>query len=425
MRTVGDRVLKSFVALPGIVLFLALIVGSSLAQDRWESLKSDQCVRCHTEDEMLPADLSKEDVHLRPGLSCAGCHGGDATAEDGDAAMSREAGFVGVPSKREIPAFCGKCHSDINVMRRFLPRVATDQVEQYWTSQHGHLLAKGDEKVADCTSCHTAHGILPASDSRSTVYPLNVPLTCKRCHSDPDHMKEYGIPVDQFDKFARSVHGAALLERQDTGAPACNDCHGNHGATPPNVTSITQVCGQCHVNNLQYFSESKMAEPWVQEGFHGCEECHGNHEVVKTSDDMVGTGKGAVCAKCHDEGDKGFEAARGIRGLLAGLTTSYDEAESMRRDVHRRGMEDDEIAFLLQEAHQDLVQARTLVHTFDPARVGEKTKEGMERASKANELAIGQVREYGIRRLGFGMATVFITLLVVALYLKIRQMERK
>lgn len=374
---------------------------------------------------MLPADLSKEDVHLRPGLSCAGCHGGNPEAEDGDAAMSPDAGFVGVPSKKEIPLFCGKCHSNIDVMRKFLPRVAIDQVEQYWTSQHGKLLVQGDRKVADCTSCHSAHGILPASDSRSTVYPLNVPATCKRCHGDPEYMKEYGIAVDQFDKFSRSVHGAALLEKQDTASPACNDCHGNHGAAPPNVTSITQICGQCHVNNLQYFSESKMAQPWDREGFHGCEECHGHHDIEKTFDDMVGTGEKAVCTRCHDRGDAGFGAASEIRDLLAGLSRSYDEAETKRADVHRRGMEDEDIVFLLQEAHQDLVRARTLVHTFDPARVGEKTKEGVGKASEAYQLAAGQIKEFGIRRRGFGMATVFITLLIVALYLKIRQMETK
>jgi hypothetical protein len=405
--------------------FTVLAGGALVAQDRWESLENDGCVRCHTEDEMLPADLSKEDVHLRPGLSCAGCHGGDPLSADGDAAMSPDAGFVGVPSKRDVPDFCGKCHSDINVMRRYLPRVATDQVEQYWTSRHGRLLAKGDEKVADCTSCHTAHGILPASDSRSSVYPLNVPSTCKRCHGDPEYMREYGIAVDQFDKFSRSVHGAALLEKQDTASPACNDCHGNHGATPPNVTSIAQVCGQCHVNNLQYFSESKMAQPWDAKGFHGCEECHGNHEVERTFDDMVGTGEGSVCTKCHDEGDAGFETAGKIRGLLAALTASYDKAESKRLDVHRRGMEDDDILFLLQEAHQDLVRARTLVHTFDAARVGEKTEEGLRKSSDAYELAVGQMREFDIRRRGFAVAAVFITLLIVAIYLKIRQIEGK
>jgi t-SNARE complex subunit (syntaxin) len=139
---------------------------------------------------------------------------------------------------------------------------------------------------------------------------------------------------------------------------------------------------------------------------------------------MVGTDSRAVCAKCHDEGDRGYETAGQIRGLLAGLTRSYDEAEARRLEVHRRGMEDDEIVFLLQEAHQDLVHARTLVHTFDAARVGERTGEGMAKASKAHELAVAQVREYRVRRLGFGMATIFMTLLVVALYLKIRQMER-
>jgi predicted CXXCH cytochrome family protein len=422
---VGERARELYGALWTCLFLAAAACSPCAAQDRWESLKTDQCVRCHTGEDNLPADLSKEDVHLRPGLSCAGCHGGNPEAEDGDASMSPDAGFVGVPSKREIPLFCGKCHSNIEVMRKYLPRVATDQVEQYWTSQHGKLLVKGDAKVADCASCHSAHGILPASDSRSTVYPLNVPLTCKRCHGDPVYMKEYGIAVDQFDKFSRSVHGAALLEKQDTASPACNDCHGNHGAAPPNVTSITQICGQCHVNNLQYFSESKMARPWEKEGFHGCEECHGHHDIVRTFDDMVGTGEKSVCTGCHDQGDAGFAAAGDIRSLLAALTGAYDQAESKRAEVHRIGMEDEDIAFLLQEAHQDLVRARTLVHTFDPARVGEKTKEGKGKADEAYGLAVGQIKEFGVRRRGFGMATVFITLLIVALYLKIRQIERR
>ncbi len=413
----------------GAVLACLLVAAAAcdlcMAQARWESLKDDQCVRCHTDNDILPADLSKEDVHLRPELSCAGCHGGNSHSDDQDVAMSPSAGFVGVPSKREIPLFCGKCHSSIETMRKFLPRVPTDQVEQYWTSQHGKLLVKGDTKVADCTSCHTAHGILPADDSRSTVYPLNVPLTCKHCHSDAVYMKPYGIPVDQYDRFSQSVHGEALLKKQDTASPACNDCHGNHGATPPNVTSIAQICGQCHVNNLQFFSESKMAKPWDTKGFHGCDECHGHHDVKKTYDDMVGTSARSVCTRCHAQGDAGFAVAGQIRSLLADLSRSYDRAESTRVEVRHVGMEDEDIGFLLQEAHQDLVRARTLVHTFDAGRVGEKTKEGVTKATEAYRLGIGQIREFGIRRLGFGLATALITLLIVALYLKIRQIEGK
>lgn len=339
--------------------------------------------------------------------------------------MSQAAGFRGVPEKKDIPAFCGRCHSDIEFMRAYQPRIQTDQVSQYFTSVHGHRLKDGDTKVADCASCHSAHGILPASDTRSTVHALNVPATCGRCHGDTDYMASYGIPTDQFSKFASSVHGVALLENQDTGAPACNDCHGNHGATPPGTTSIGQVCGHCHVNNMQFFTDSRMGRAFAEEGFHGCEECHGNHAVQKTSDAMVGTTEGSVCLDCHSDGDKGFESAARIHGELTGLDALYAEAVTAQSEVQRIGMDDVEIGFLLQESHQSLIQARTLVHTFDPVRVKEKTDEGVAKARTALETAAAQVKDFHVRRRGFGMATLFTTVLAVALFLWIRQMEAK
>jgi predicted CXXCH cytochrome family protein len=174
---------------------------------------------------------------------------------------------------------------------------------------------------------------------------------------------------------------------------------------------------------MAFFVESVMAEAWEQEGYGGCGECHDNHGVHKTFDDMVGTGDRSVCINCHSEGDEGYESAGTIREHLGGLVAAYDEAEAKRAEVHRKGMEDEEIGFLLQESHQGLVQARTLVHTFDPAQVGEKTGEGVVKASEALSLAIEQIRESGTRKRGFGLVTVFIIILVVALYLKIRQID--
>ncbi len=415
-----------------LVCWCGLIVGviraatviASADEERKVSVE-DQCLSCHTASDALPDGFIRDDVHLRAGLSCAGCHGGDPTSDDQDTAMSPRAGFVGVPAKKEIPRFCGKCHSDIDFMRQYQPRIPTDQAQQYATSVHGKRLLEGDTKVADCTSCHTAHGVLPASDSRSSVYALNVPSTCERCHADPDYMRGYDIPTDQSAKYAKSVHGVALLENQDTGSPACNDCHGNHGATPPDVASVGQVCGHCHVNNMAYFRASGMGRAFERERLHDCEECHGNHGVQKTSDDMVGVGDRGVCVGCHSEGDKGFTAAKQIHAHLQELTTAWEEAELRRSEVDRKGMDDVEIGFLLQESHQDLIQARTLVHTFDPEKVGEKTKDGVQKAKAALDQAIAEVKEYRFRRQGFGLATIFITLLVVALYLKIRQTEGK
>jgi hypothetical protein len=372
---------------------------------------------------MLPEGLSEDDVHLQVRLSCAGCHGGDATATDEDVAMSEAAGFIGAPSKEDVPEFCGRCHSNIEYMRQFQPRIPTDQVDQYRTSVHGKRLLAGDAKVADCTSCHTAHAIMPAGDTRSTTHPLNVPGMCKKCHGAPEYMKEYGIPVDQFERFAASVHGVALLENQDTGAPACNDCHGNHGAMPPNLTSVTQVCGMCHVNNMQYFAASRMAEAWKREDYHGCEECHGNHEVTRTSDAMVGIGEQSLCVKCHSQGDEGFKAATEIGTSLSKVVGAYAEAEARRAGLERRGIEDEEIAYLLTEVHQDIVQARTLVHTFDPTQVAEKTDGARAKAAEAQRLSAARERDFNTRRWGFGLATLSISMLALAVYLKIRQME--
>ena len=384
----------------------------------------DQCIICHRDGEILPKDSQEYDVHLQPGLSCSGCHGGDLSSDDPDQAMNPKNGFIGVPAKKDIPKLCGKCHSNIEFMREYQPQIPTDQVEQFYTSVHGQKLRKGDQKVADCTSCHTVHSIISAKDTRSSVYAINVPATCKKCHSDKKYMEAYGIPTDQFEKYSKSVHGVDLLEKLDTGAPACNDCHGNHGAIPPGVSSISHVCGLCHVNNMEYFSSSKMGRIFEEEELHACEECHGNHEVKKASDEMISTGDQSVCLNCHDKGDAGYRSAEKIYAHLHQLVATLDSAETRSVKIRKIGMDDVEIQYILQEAHQNLIQSRTLVHTFDPEKVGEQSTKGIQKAQEALLLAAQEIDEYSIRRLGFGVATLFITILVVALFFKIRSMDK-
>jgi hypothetical protein len=418
------RITYKYALLPAVIAFLGYI-GFLRAGDTTAEPDVDHCVSCHQESDVLPSGFNKDDIHMQSGLSCAGCHGGDKTREDMDEAMSAKAGFIGVPKRSEIPDFCGRCHSDIKFMRVYQPRIPTDQESQYFTSIHGKRLRNGDKKVAVCINCHTSHSIFSAKDPRSTVYALNVPETCNHCHGDPEYMKDYDIPTDQYAKYAGSVHGIALLEKRDTGAPACNDCHGNHGAIPPGVSSISHVCGLCHVNNLQYFTASAMGKAFAEQNLHACEECHGNHGVQPASDDMVGTGENSVCIECHGEGDRGYNVADSISRELKSAVERYQEALSIRKDVKTSGMDDIDIGYLLQDAHQDLIQSRTLVHTFDPARVSEKTVSSLKNSEKAIKLAKSEIEEYAVRRKGLGVATIFITIIVVALFFKIRQMENK
>jgi predicted CXXCH cytochrome family protein len=221
------------------------------------------------------------------------------------------------------------------------------------------------------------------------------------------------------------VHGVKLLDEEDLGAPACNDCHGNHGAVPPDVESLEQVCGSCHVNNQSFFENSPMEAPFREDELHACLECHGYHDVAKTFDDMVGVGPESVCMNCHSEGEKAYDVAQTIHSQLTALTAVSDSASTMQSEVVRIGMDDVDIEFLLKQAHQSLVQARTLVHTFDPEKVGEAVDDGKSKAREAIATSKAEIQDNKNRRLGFGLASLFITLLVVGLYLKIRDVDAR
>jgi hypothetical protein len=410
-----------------IAISVSFLFGFATPDDKKkdQNQKVDQCYSCHKEIENLPKDFLEIDVHRHAGLTCSSCHGGDPNSSDQETAMSPSKGFIGVPKRKDIPKFCGKCHSNIDFMRVYQPRIATDQVSQYYTSVHGKKLLTGDESVAECSSCHTAHSILSAKDPRSSVYALNVPNTCNKCHGNSTLMKKYNIPVNQFEEYSKSVHGIALLKNKDLGAPACNNCHGNHGATPPGVASVSHVCGTCHISNMEYFNATRMSKAFEEQDFHGCEQCHGNHGVQKPSDEMIGVGKESKCIDCHTEGDEGYTVSKKIYSSLTQLKNKCDAANAKYLEVKQKGMNDVEIGFQLQDAKQALIQSRTLIHTFDSTKVGIKTKEGVDFSSKASFLAQKEIDEYYTRRNGFAVATLAFLVFVIALYFKIKDKGKK
>lgn len=322
---------------------------------------------------------------------------------------------------------CGTCHSSASYMRRYNPALPIDQVEKYKTSVHGVRYAKGDWNVAECASCHGSHDIRPATDVRSSVHALNLPATCANCHSDAQLMKAYKIPTDQFDKFAGSVHGKALLEKKDLGAPACNDCHGNHGAMPPGVESISNVCGTCHALNAELFGASPHKKAFDAQKLPECETCHGNHAIIAATNELLGVGSEAMCGKCHapDTNAKGFEVARTMRSLIDSLESLEANASLLLSEAEQKGMEVGEAKFKLRDARQARLQSRTMVHAFDQGKFEEVVHPGLTIATVVLGEAQVALEEYVFRRMGLGFATLIITLLAVSLYLYIRRIERR
>ena len=257
---------------------------------------NDNCAKCHADidtDNAKIVEAYKADLHYAKGFTCAACHGGDASIED-EEAMDPEKGFVGAPAHADIPGMCGKCHSDPNFMRHYNPAIRIDQEELYYTSHHGKRLKNGDQKVATCISCHGVHGILPVKNGNSPVYKTNIPLTCKKCHGNEKYMAGYGIPTNQFEEYSQSVHGVALLEKQTAGAPACNDCHGNHGAAPPGVNDVANVCVTCHAFNGELFQQSPHKDAFAAANLSQCAACHNHHKVMHPTDQLLGVAEGAL-----------------------------------------------------------------------------------------------------------------------------------
>lgn len=326
-------------------LLLAIAVGAPAAAGAGDT----SCTACHAdaatggeEGARIVRDY-ESDVHAAVGLSCHDCHGGNpakrlaadrAAAEDPD---HPKGAFTGVPDREEIPGFCGRCHSSPEYMKRFRPDARVDQEREYWTSRHGELLREGDGNVATCIDCHGVHGILRVSDPRASVYPTQVAQMCRGCHGDPEKMEGYALadgrplPVDQYERWMRSVHAKAMFEKEDLSAPTCNDCHGNHGAAPPGLQSVSFVCGQCHGREADLFRASPKREGFEEhnelladieddggspcaschegepaehvEGvvhFTECTTCHGNHAVIRPTMAMLGPLPDTPCEFCHE-----------------------------------------------------------------------------------------------------------------------------
>ncbi|TAK51068.1 MAG: hypothetical protein EPO24_16160 [Bacteroidetes bacterium] len=322
---------------------------------------------------------------------------------------------------------CTKCHADASFMKTYNPSLPVDQFEKYRTSVHGTLNGKGDPKAAECASCHGSHDIRSAKDAKSKVYAANLPATCSSCHSDAEYMKGYNIPTDQHANFSKSVHGIALLEKHDIAAPACNDCHGNHGAMPPGVESISKVCGTCHALNADLFSSSPHKKAFDERKLPECETCHGNHDISPASKSLLGVSNDAVCSKCHSEQEnpKGFTVARMMRTMIDSLETLEQTASGLIDEAEQKGMEVSESKFKLRDAHQARLQSRTAVHSFNEEKFREVVTKGLTVAHEVGTEGKAAVDEFYFRRWGLGVATLIITIVGISLYLMIRRIERR
>jgi len=421
MRRVGLFLVPTLVA--GALL---LGVGRAEAQKLPEG---NSCIECHQGigDPRVtpPAEKFPQDIHLAKGILCQDCHGGDPKDFDPKGSMNPAKGFIGKPRHQAIPQLCGKCHSDAAYMKRFNPTIRVDQVQEYFTSVHGKRLRAGDQKVATCISCHDVHKIRPIKDQQAWTYPVKVVDTCGRCHGDAKYMQGYKIATDVVDKYKKSVHYEALTKKGDLSAPTCNVCHGNHGATPPGVNSVANVCGTCHSLTADYFNQSPHKQAFAVMGLAPCVVCHSNHDVIRPSDTMVGTDEKAVCVKCHDAKSAGYQKAAAIRASLDELRGAVQRATAILDRAEHAGMEVSQAKFELRGATDALLKTRATVHQFNPVAIKKLSDEGVQIANKMYEKGVKAMGDLRFRHRGLWVSVGIILVAIAGLVMKIREIDRR
>jgi predicted CXXCH cytochrome family protein len=235
-----------------------------------------------------------------------------------DEAMNKNNGFKGVIKGDDISLACARCHSDKEVMNKYGSNLPTDQFEFLQKSVHGKLSTNGKERIVQCITCHNAHGILPVTNPASPIYPLNVPKTCSKCHSNAVYMRSYNpaLPIDQYEKYLTSFHGI-LNRKGDSKTAECVSCHGSHEIlSVKDINSkvypinLPATCSHCH-SDVQYMKAYKIPTDQYKNFFssvHGvallqkhdvdapaCNSCHGNHAATPPGVESISK----VCGTCH------------------------------------------------------------------------------------------------------------------------------
>ena len=344
-----------------LTLILCLLALPVLGQDDdYEPIDSDQCVDCHETSEMETIIQDDLDGSIHEGMECLDCHIHHDTSPHTPEAEDFVAGCEGcrdchddasaqyqshgrsvkgecedmptcsdchgdhniLPSNMKnssvnptnLANTCGNCHENIDLVKRY-DILIEHPVTMYNSSVHGKATGRGNAKAASCDDCHSSggssHGIYPPTNPESSIYHLNIPKTCGKCHPDEEQ------------DFWEGIHGK-LAKRGMANAPVCTNCHGEHGIISPSdprspvskLRVASATCEPCHestVLNERLGTKRGRVSSYV-DSYHGlksmsgdihvanCESCHGAHRILPSTDSTSSIhpkNLAATCGECH------------------------------------------------------------------------------------------------------------------------------
>jgi predicted CXXCH cytochrome family protein len=272
------------------------------------SIESEKCLKCHLDEKLFPGEKIgsakfvaqyKTSIHAsieqdgKEAAGCTDCHG-NHLIQNPDNPMAST-------TRTRLPETCGKCHKEV--------------VDKFMSSAHGKSLLSKSVAAPTCISCHSEHSIkaVRLSDEFSKINQVDL---CLKCHQEGKlpHKNYKGEEV-LISNYKDSYHYQAL-EEGNLNAATCSDCHGSHEMNKYDEPdskiykkNIAKTCGQsnCHVKQLgEYEGSIHEVSLMTKENSDAptCTNCHGNHQILKkdAQNNIISNPKGLVqlCSDCHN-----------------------------------------------------------------------------------------------------------------------------
>lgn len=327
---------------------------------------------------------------------------------------------------------CGLCHPEERV--------------QFSASIHSQELIR-------CSDCHRGNpesvSVTEAhkGDFRDLKRRQEIPEHCASCHSDPQKMRVYNLPTDQYALYQISHHGVSLANG-NTNVAVCTDCHGTHkilrSKNPESqvyVRNIPATCGTCHggahgegavaadeSNPLKDYLASVHGKELIEEGNTNapdCSRCHGIHGSAPAGVGDVSR----MCGNCHSSALRAFRESPHASAMMeAGIaeciachenhatqTSDYHNLAEICLDCHDQDSVQHatgkKMEVLFARAQEEVDRARELISEAESiplfvedhyARLEEARTHLLEAQPAVHSVSLSEVERYtrGARSLG-------------------------
>jgi nitrate/TMAO reductase-like tetraheme cytochrome c subunit len=206
------------------------------------------------------------------------------------------------PQVAESVAACLGCHEDkdLSVVLKDKSKMALYvDAREYAQSVHGSQLV--------CTDCHARY---------DENHPSGATFDSRRAYA-----RSYGSAKCHFDTYTRTLERSYDLLKSEISGARLQRLSGATPSTTPQRTMVSGSCGACHEAVYKRYARSVHGKALVQDGNQdvpACADCHTHHQIQAPGTPRFRLGSPDICIRCH-----GDERLMRKYGISTAVATTY------------------------------------------------------------------------------------------------------